>query len=111
MQLPNTATFSELLEQARIQRDSRLGEEGPVYGHSEELNISLRDAWVRNGCTVDDRLHVGRAVVVHYYPREDGDDISVVMGPNDTIGDVKKVSQHTCPMFECAAFLDMSCLS
>lgn len=91
VQLPNTATFGELLVQARNQRHGGLDLEGPVYGHPGELETTLRDAWVRNGCTVDGTLHIGRTVTVSF-PGLGPQPLSLVVGPDDTVGDAKQVS-------------------
>lgn len=96
VQLPNTATFGELLERARSQRLERLGAEDPIYGCEGELDVSLREAWVRDGCRVNHRFHVGRAVVVHLLTGGRDASLSCVMGPGDTIGDVKKVRTNYC---------------
>lgn len=90
VQLPNTAKFGELLMKARNQRRGTLEFEGPVYGHPGDLDTTLTDAWVRNGCKVDGTLHVGRAVVVSF-SGETKKPLSLVMGPSDTVGDVKQV--------------------
>lgn len=97
IQLPNTAAFGELLELARSQREESLGMDNPVYGRAGELDISLRDAWVREGCRIDYRFHVGRAVLIkcdNGGSERDSDTLSFVMGVDDTIGDVKKVRNN-----------------
>lgn len=91
VQLPNTATLGELLEQGRQKRYGALEFEGPVYGRNGELDTTLRDAWVRNGCKIDGTLHIGLAVVVSF-PLESQKPLPLVMGPGDTIDDVKRVS-------------------
>lgn len=91
VQLPNTATFRELLEQGRNKRYAALEFEGPVYGRSGELDMTLRDAWVRNGCKIDGALHIGLAVVVAF-PLESQEPLPLIMGPGDTINDVTRVS-------------------
>ncbi len=91
VQLPNSATFGELLEQGRQKRYGALEFEGPVYGQNGELDITLRDAWVRNGCKIDGTRHIGLAVVVSF-PLTSRKPLPLVMGPGDTINDVKRVS-------------------
>lgn len=90
VQLPNTATFGELLMRARNQRHRGLQSEGPLYGKVGELDTTLRDAWARNGCKVDGTLHIGLSVVVSF-PGPSQKSLSLVMGPSDTVGDVKQV--------------------
>lgn len=92
VRLPNTATFRELLESARKQRYAALDFEGPVYGRDGELETTLRDAWVRNDCKVDGTLHIGLAVAVSFI-LESRATLSFIMGPADTIGGVKQVSE------------------
>lgn len=90
VQLPNTATFGELLELAREKRYGALEFEGPVYGCRGELDTTLRDAWVRNGCKIDGTLHIGLAVVISF-PSGDQKPLYFVAGPGDTINEVKQV--------------------
>lgn len=90
VQLPNTATFDELLVRARNQRHGSLEFEGPLYGKVGELDTTLKDAWARNGCKVDGTLHIGLAVVVSF-PGPSQKRLPLVMGPSDSVGDVKKV--------------------
>lgn len=90
VQLPNTATFGELLVRARNQRHGGLAFEGPLYGKAGELDTTLKDAWARDGCKVDGTLHIGLAVVVSF-PGPSQKSLPLVMGPSDTIGDVKQV--------------------
>lgn len=96
VQLPKTATVGELLTSARQQRYGALEFEGPVYGGDGELETTLVDAWVRNGCKIDGTRHIGLAVVV-YFPLESQLPLCLVMGPGDTINEVKQVwrLQHT----------------
>lgn len=91
MLLSNIATFGELLIRARSQRYGAIQREGPVYGHPGELETTLRDAWVRDGCEVDGTLHIGLAVVVSV-SEWFGRPLSLVMRPIDIISDVKRVS-------------------
>eukprot|EP00903_Cladosiphon_okamuranus_P016579 g15293.t1 len=95
VQLPNTATFGELLELAREKRYGGLEFEGPVHGALGELDTSLRDAWVRNGCKIDGTLHIGLAVVVSF-PAGSQKSLSLVMGPRDTVNDVKRETEAGC---------------
>ena len=90
VQLPNTATFGEFLVRARNQRHGGLEFEGPLYGKVGELDTTLRDAWARDGCKVDGTLHIGLAVVVSFSGPSQKP-LPLVMGPADTIGDVKQV--------------------
>lgn len=90
VQLPNTATFRELLTSAREQRYGAHEFEGPVYGGDGELETILVDAWVRNGCKIDGTRHIGIAVVVSL-PVGSQLPLNLTMGPGDTINDVKQV--------------------
>ena len=103
VQLPNTGTFGELLELARKRRYGALEFEGPVYGCSGELETTLRDTWVRNGCKIDGTLHIGLAVVVSF-PSGGQKTLSLIMGPGDTVNEVKQVS-----VVYWAPVLDLSC--
>lgn len=94
VQLPNTATFGELLELAREKRYGGLEFEGPVHGAPGELDTTLRDAWVRNGCKIDGTLHIGLAVVVSF-PAGSQKSLSLVMGPRDAVDEVKRVGLLT----------------
>lgn len=95
VQLPNTATFGELLELARKKRYGALEFEGPVYGCSGELETTLRDTWARNGCKIDGTLHIGLAVVVSF-PTGGQKPLSLIMGPGDTVNKVKQVGFERC---------------
>lgn len=98
VQLPNTATFGELLELAREKRYGAVEFEGPVYGCRGELDTTLRDGWVRNGCKIDGTLHIGLAVVVSF-PAGSQKPVSLIMGPGDTVNEVKQVGLATSSMF------------
>lgn len=91
--LSNMATFGELLIRARSQRYGAIQREGPVYGQPGELETTLRDAWVRDGCEVDGTLHIGLVVVVSVCGWF-GTPLSFVMRPSDNISDVKRVSSE-----------------
>lgn len=90
VQLPNTATFGELLASAREQRHGALEFEGPVYGGDGELETTLVDAWVRDGCKVDGTRHIGLAVIVSF-PLGSQLPLCLTMAPGDTINEVKQV--------------------
>lgn len=90
VRLPITATFGELLTSARKQRYGALEFEGPVYGGNGELETTLGDAWVVNGCKIDGTRHIGLAVVVSF-PLGSQRPLSLIMGPGDTINEVKQV--------------------
>ena len=76
---------------ARNQRYGGLELEGPIYGKLGELDTALKDAWVRDGCNVDGTLHIGLTVVVYFPGLSQKKPVHLVMGPSDTVGDVKQV--------------------